>query len=294
MEKNKKSMPVDFGQPPRNIVKYHNGFKAEEWANWVVLYSMPLLKEHLPNKIIQGWSLFVAAVRLCQKRIISIADVNEIQHLILGFYNYYERIYYHQDQARLPAMKICFHYLLHLADTIKINGPCWSTWQFPMERLCGMLIPLVQSKLHPYDNLANQIILKERLNHLQFIEHIYQQVHPSQNKSRQCNDENIVFTNLNYEEELYFPTTKHHLNKSMVNKLKKQYSTCYETKIILQQFNDNTHLMAFVQWTQNVIEDEYGLKYFREFGVEQFIDVRVIDRCIGFLKCGNSFFIIDN
>ncbi|GBC03731.1 hypothetical protein RclHR1_00530006 [Rhizophagus clarus] len=51
--------------------------------------------------------------------------------------------------------------------------------------------------------------------------------------------------------------------------------------------------MAFVQWTQNVIEDEYGLKYFREFGVEQFIDVRVIDRCIGFLKCGNSFFIID-
>ncbi|GES88052.1 transposase domain-containing protein [Rhizophagus clarus] len=61
------------------------------------------------------------------------------------------------------------------------------------------------------------------------------QVHPSQNKSRQCNDENIVFTNLNYEEELYFPTTKHHLNKSMVNKLKKQYSTCYETKIILQQ-----------------------------------------------------------
>ncbi|PKC58212.1 hypothetical protein RhiirA1_314786, partial [Rhizophagus irregularis] len=57
--------------------------------------------------------------------------------------------------------------LLHLVDTIETNGPCWNTWQFPIERLFGMLLPLVQSKLYPYDNLANQIILKERLNHLQ-------------------------------------------------------------------------------------------------------------------------------
>ena len=97
-----------------------------------------------------------------------------------------------------------------------------------------MLIPLVQSKLHSYDNLANQIILKERLNHLRFIEHIYQQVHQTQSKSRH-EDENIVFTDPNYDEELYFPTAKHCLNKSMINKLKKQYLTCYEVKVILQQ-----------------------------------------------------------
>ena len=61
----------------------------------------------------------------------------------------------------------------------------------------------------------------------------------------------------------------------------------------VHQFNGNTHLMAFVQWSQNVTEDEYGLKCFRDFGVKQFIDVRVIDRCVGFLKCGNILFIID-
>ena len=91
MEKNKKSMPIDFGRPPRNIVSHYNGFKAEEWANWVTLYSMPLLKGKLPKKIVKGWSLFVATVRLCQKQIISTEDVNEIQQLILGFYNHYER-----------------------------------------------------------------------------------------------------------------------------------------------------------------------------------------------------------
>jgi hypothetical protein len=91
MEKNHKSMPTGFGRPPRNIVNHHNGFKAEEWANWVTLYSMPLLKGKLPRKILKGWSLFVAAVRLCQKRIISADDVDEIRKLILDFYNHYER-----------------------------------------------------------------------------------------------------------------------------------------------------------------------------------------------------------
>jgi len=29
----KREMPVDFGQSPRDIFKYHNGFKAVEWQN---------------------------------------------------------------------------------------------------------------------------------------------------------------------------------------------------------------------------------------------------------------------
>lgn len=90
IEKNKKSIPASFGRPPRNIVAHRNGFKAEEWANWVVLYSMPLLKEYLPKIIMQGWSLFVTAVRLCQKRIISADDVKEIRKLMLSFYKHYE------------------------------------------------------------------------------------------------------------------------------------------------------------------------------------------------------------
>ena len=50
MQNNKKSMPLDFGRPPRNIFKHHTGYKAEEWANWITLYSVPLLKTYLPDK----------------------------------------------------------------------------------------------------------------------------------------------------------------------------------------------------------------------------------------------------
>ena len=50
MQNNKKNMPLGFGRPPRNIVKHHAGYKAEEWANWITLYSVPLLKTYLPAK----------------------------------------------------------------------------------------------------------------------------------------------------------------------------------------------------------------------------------------------------
>ena len=33
MDKMKTDMPSDIGRPPRNIYKYHNGFKAVEWRN---------------------------------------------------------------------------------------------------------------------------------------------------------------------------------------------------------------------------------------------------------------------
>lgn len=91
MEAVRKSIPTDFGRPPRNILLHHNGYKAEEWASWITLYSLPLLKDRLPAKYLKGWSFFVKAVRLCQKRVLSLHDRDEIRKLLLLFYQHYER-----------------------------------------------------------------------------------------------------------------------------------------------------------------------------------------------------------
>jgi len=87
----KKSIPTEFGRPPRNIFHHHNGYKAEEWASWITLYSLPLLKDRLSPVYLEGWSFFVKAVRLCQKQKLSLYDQNEIRRLLLQFYNHYER-----------------------------------------------------------------------------------------------------------------------------------------------------------------------------------------------------------
>src|SRR5207244_6963926 len=43
MDKNRKNMPLDFGRPLINIQRHSAAFKAEDWSNWVTLYSLPLL-----------------------------------------------------------------------------------------------------------------------------------------------------------------------------------------------------------------------------------------------------------
>ena len=48
-ENNKKKIPLTFGRPLQNIFKYNVRYKAEEWANWITLYSIPLIKNYLPE-----------------------------------------------------------------------------------------------------------------------------------------------------------------------------------------------------------------------------------------------------
>ena len=90
-------------------------------------------------------------------------------------------------------MKLCFHYILHISESIRNTGPCWSTWQFPMERVCGMLLPLARSQLHPYKNIINNLHIWELLNHLQYYQSIYMNIFPSQSPKQYAR--NIVFSN---------------------------------------------------------------------------------------------------
>src|SRR6266508_7056790 len=50
INENKKNILLEFERPPCNIFKHYAGYKAEEWANWITLYSVPLFKSHLQDK----------------------------------------------------------------------------------------------------------------------------------------------------------------------------------------------------------------------------------------------------
>lgn len=90
MNNNQKMIPTYLGRPPRNIVLHYNNYKAEEWAAWVTMYSLPLLKGRMPKRHYEGWAHFVKAVRLCQKSTLANEELDNIQLLFQLFYNYYE------------------------------------------------------------------------------------------------------------------------------------------------------------------------------------------------------------
>ena len=53
---------------------------------------------------------------------------------------------------------LTIHALLHIAPSIRATGPVWASWEFPIERFCGLLIPAVKNRRFPYASLSNYAV----------------------------------------------------------------------------------------------------------------------------------------
>jgi len=124
-------------------------------------------------------------------------------------------------------MLISFHYLLHVADCIADCGPCWTFWQYPMERLCGMLLPLIHNRNLPYSNLTNNVQLLEVFNHLSFIPSLSYKYLKKFSVIPKSYPSSKVFTLDDKNEELYWPSEACNLNSSEIKMLKHFYSELF-------------------------------------------------------------------
>ena len=52
-------------------------------------------------------------------------------------------------------------------------------------------------------------------------------------------------------------------------------------------------MLAYIQWASNLHIDRYGTKTFNGFASNEFIEVKYVDRCVGFMKIGDIFYILD-
>jgi hypothetical protein len=126
---------------------------------------------------------------------------------------------------------ISFHYLLHVAESIEDFGPCRGYWQFPMERMCGMLIPLVKSQIHPYANLWNNLVLNERFNILKYKTKLYEHIFPQEEEKNWPSHRVFTSSLYNEEYEFYSPSKKYVLTSAELKKLKDAYSAIYNTNV---------------------------------------------------------------
>jgi len=125
------------------------------------------------------------------------------------------RVYGKRDDEHLPAYKMVFHYLLHLKASIDDCGPCWTFWQYPMERLCEILQPLVRSRLHPYTNLVNNITTLDRFNYIHFLPDVRERVFPPKEDRIYTQDQ--VFSSEENLEQLWFPSSTYKLHDGQNN-----------------------------------------------------------------------------
>ena len=140
----------------------------------------------------------------------------------------FNREYLQNNSGCLPAALISYHYLLHIATSIRNTGPAWATWQYPIERLCGILLPLVRSKQHPYINLQNQITTRIRFSHIQYKAEIKQKLFETNIERTQTYSENRIFTIDGIEEELHSPSHRYCINRTEEQRLKAYYVTALD------------------------------------------------------------------
>ncbi len=77
--------------------------------------------------------------------------------------------YYQHDASRLSVCPLTIHALLHIADSIRLAGPVWASWAYPMERYCGLLGPSIRSRRHPYASLNRYVLDSARLDHIKLL-----------------------------------------------------------------------------------------------------------------------------
>jgi hypothetical protein len=111
-----------------------------------------------------------------------------------------------------------------VADCIADCGPCYTFWQYPMERLCGML---VHNKCLPYSNLTNNVQLLEIFNHLLFIPSLSHKYLNKFSIIPKSYPSSMVFTSENKNEELYWPSKVCNLNPGEIRALKQFYSELF-------------------------------------------------------------------
>jgi hypothetical protein len=116
-----------------------------------------------------SYLLLVDAVVLLEKHCLSDADVTAVKNLIIRFSEYYERRFYQEKWDHLRVCLPTFHQLLHIHEALTAIGPMYVYWQWPMERLCGMITQTAKSKVAANQNMANVMVQDEQINHLPYV-----------------------------------------------------------------------------------------------------------------------------
>lgn len=135
--------PLRMGRIPRKIESGFAAFTADEWKNFILIYSIFALRDIVSIPHYQCWSLLVTACGLLYRPVLSRNNVDEAHILLMEFCKLFETLY--GEEYCTPNM----HMSLHLKSCILDYGPLPAFWCFAFERYNGILEGVRKSWLSP-------------------------------------------------------------------------------------------------------------------------------------------------
>lgn len=130
---NKVNPPSEVGRIPGKIANSFKGFTADQWKNWVCVYSLFSLKGLISDDHYAMWAEFVQACQLLCKKVITKEECTNADEKLMSFCRTFERLC-GRDKCT-PNM----HLHGHIKECILDYGPVYGFWCFSFERYNGML-----------------------------------------------------------------------------------------------------------------------------------------------------------
>ena len=140
--------PHEFGRSPRPIRTSLGYWKASEYRNWLLFYSLPILLNCLPPDYVHHFALLVTSMHILLNSSISPDDIDAAETMLETFYKHVPE--YYPD-------KMCssnVHGLIHLAYFVRRLGPLWAYSCFGFENMNGY----IKKQRHGFKNFLPSLL----------------------------------------------------------------------------------------------------------------------------------------
>ena len=111
--------PHDYSRAPRSI-NHRNLWKASEFRNWLLYYSLPILVSLLPPLYLHHYALLVCALHILLQSRLTDVQIQAAEDMLKYFYFLLPELY-GSTSCTLNA-----HLLIHLTKYVRLWGPLWT------------------------------------------------------------------------------------------------------------------------------------------------------------------------
>lgn len=204
-------------------------WKAREWENWILYYSLPIFTLFLQNRHpekVEHWSYFVKSLHILLGDDITLDDLNEANDMLHKFVKYIQKIY---KCLGLRPMTFNVHQLLHMARSVYNWGPLHVHSTFIFESGNMQVLQAIKCAKGAIQQVARFINLQYCLSVLET------KVYPTASASVKdyCDMKNVQKTfSLSLEGPTYFGTPRI-IGQSMLQKfnLSRKYSRAFSKMV---------------------------------------------------------------
>ena len=139
--------PEEFSRSPRSIT-HRNYWKATELKQWLLYYSLPILKSKLSPLYWHHYALLVCAMHILLRDQISYSELSAAEMMLQDFCELFKELYEEVNCTHNV------HLLTHLTRYVKLWGPLWTHSAFCYENKNG----LISNLFHGTNNITKQML----------------------------------------------------------------------------------------------------------------------------------------